>query len=35
MLEANMKAPATPEKKKDLKVTDDQIVKMIEAGKIR
>ena len=30
MLETSMKAPATPEKKKDLKVTDDQVIKMIE-----
>jgi len=30
MLETSMKAPATPEKKKDLKVTDEQIIKMIE-----
>lgn len=30
MLEASMKAPATPEKKKDLKVTDEQVIKMIE-----
>lgn len=30
MLETSMKTPATPEKKKDLKVTDDQVVKMIE-----
>ncbi len=30
MLETSMKAPATPEKKKDLKVTDEQVIKMIE-----
>jgi len=30
MLEKSMKEPATPEKKKDLKVTDEQVVKMIE-----
>jgi hypothetical protein len=30
MLEASMKTPATPEKKKDLKVTDEQVVKMLE-----
>lgn len=29
MLEGSMKAPATPEKKKDLTITDDQILKMI------
>lgn len=30
MLEKSMKEPATPEKKKDVKVTDEQVVKMIE-----
>ena len=30
MLEASMKAPATPEKKKDLKFTDEQVITMIE-----
>jgi len=30
MLETSMKAGPTPEKKKDLKVTDEQVVKMIE-----
>jgi hypothetical protein len=30
MLETSMKAPATPEKKQDLKVTDEQVLKMIE-----
>ena len=30
MLETSMKSPATPEKKKDLKVTDEQVVKMLE-----
>lgn len=30
MLEKSMKEAATPEKKKDLKVTDEQVVKMIE-----
>jgi len=30
MLEKSMKDPATPEKKKDVKVTDEQVVKMIE-----
>lgn len=30
MLETSMKSPATPEKKKDLKVTDEQVVKMIQ-----
>ena len=30
MLEKSMKEPATPEKKKDLKVTDEQVVKMVE-----
>jgi len=30
MLETSMKAPATPEKKKDLKVTDEQVIKMLE-----
>jgi hypothetical protein len=30
MLEASMKAGPTPEKKKDLKVTDEQVVKMTE-----
>ena len=29
MLEKSIKEPATPEKKKDLKVTDEQVVKMI------
>jgi hypothetical protein len=31
MLEASMKTPATPEKKKDLKVTDEQLLTMIES----
>jgi len=31
MLEASMKEAATPEKKKDLKVTDDQVIKMVES----
>lgn len=31
MLEKSMKEPATPEKKKDLKVTDEQVLKMIES----
>ena len=31
MLEKSMKEPASPEKKKDLKVTDEQVVKMIES----
>ena len=31
MLEKSMKEPATPEKKKDLKVTDEQVIKMIES----
>jgi DinB superfamily len=30
MLETSMKAGPTPEKKKDLKVTDEQVIKMIE-----
>ena len=30
MLEASMKAGPTPEKKKDLKVTDEQVIKMVE-----
>jgi hypothetical protein len=30
MLETSMKAGPTPEKKKDLKVTDDQVIKMLE-----
>ena len=30
MLETSMKAPATPEKKKEVKVTDEQVIKMIE-----
>src|SRR6185436_17685063 len=30
MLETSMKAGPTPEKKKDLKVTDDQVIKMTE-----
>ena len=30
MLEASMKGPATPEKKKDLKITDEQVITMIE-----
>ena len=30
MLEASMKAGPTPEKKKDLKVTDEQVIKMTE-----
>ena len=30
MLEKSMKEPAAPEKKKDVKVTDEQVVKMIE-----
>ena len=30
MLEASMKAPATPEKKKDLKLTDEQVTKVVE-----
>ena len=30
MLETSMKAPATPEKKKDLKITDEQVLKMTE-----
>jgi hypothetical protein len=30
MLETSMKAAATPEKKKELKVTDEQVIKMIE-----
>jgi len=29
MLEKSMKEPATPEKKKDVKVTDEQVIKMI------
>jgi len=29
MLEGSMKTPATPEKKKDLKVTDEQVIKMV------
>ena len=29
MLEASMKAPATPERKKEVKVTDEQVIKMI------
>jgi len=31
MLEKSMKEAATPEKKKDLKVTDEQVIKMIES----
>ena len=31
MLEASMKTPATPEKKKDLKITDEQLLTMIES----
>jgi hypothetical protein len=31
MLEKSMKEPASPEKKKDLKVTDEQVIKMIES----
>ena len=31
MLEKSMKEPTSPEKKKDLKVTDEQVVKMIES----
>jgi hypothetical protein len=31
MLEKSMKEPATPEKKKDLKVTDEEVIKMIES----
>ena len=31
MLETSMKAGPTPEKKKDLKVTDEQVIKMTEA----
>jgi len=30
MLETSMKAGPTPEKKKDLKVTDEQVIKMVE-----
>lgn len=30
MLEKSMREPATPEKKKDLKVTDEQVINMIE-----
>ena len=30
MLQTSMKAPATPEKKKDLKFTDEQVITMIE-----
>jgi hypothetical protein len=30
MLQASMKAGPTPEKKKDLKVTDEQVIKMVE-----
>ncbi|HET9745535.1 MAG TPA: DinB family protein [Chitinophagaceae bacterium] len=30
LLEKSMKEPATPEKKKDLKVTDEQVIKMME-----
>ncbi len=30
MLETSMKAPATPEKKKDLKFTDEQVITLIE-----
>ena len=30
MLEKSMKEPANPEKKKDVKVTDEQVIKMIE-----
>lgn len=29
-LESSMKGPATPEKKKDLKITDEQVITMIE-----
>jgi hypothetical protein len=31
MLEKSMKEPATPEKKKDLKLTDEQVINMIES----
>lgn len=31
MLEKSMKEPAAPEKKKDVKVTDEQVIKMIES----
>jgi len=31
MLESSMKTPATPEKKKDVKVTDEQIITMIQS----
>jgi hypothetical protein len=31
MLEASMKTPATPEKKKDLKLTDEQVLTMVES----
>lgn len=31
MLEKSMKEPATPEKKKDLKVTDEQVMQMVES----
>jgi len=31
LLEASMKTPATPEKKKDLKLTDEQVLSMIES----
>jgi hypothetical protein len=30
MLEASMKAPATPEKRSEVKMTDEQVIKMIE-----
>lgn len=30
MLESSMKGPATPEKKKDLTITDEQVITMIE-----
>jgi len=30
MIETSMKSPATPEKKKDLKVTDEEVIKMLE-----
>jgi hypothetical protein len=31
MLEASMKTPASPEKKKDLKLTDEQVLTMVES----